>query len=512
MKRVVEYMRTGSAAVLALLLASCAAPAERSHSGSFLITSAQVMDGTGAPGRFASVRVEGERIAAVGELAPLSDEPVVDARGLVLAPGFIDTHSHHDIELLEQRAALAAVSQGITTIIVGQDGMQERPIAELFASLERAPAAVNVATLAGHNTIRAAVLGEDARRAPTPAEIERMRALLREAMAAGALGLSTGLEYDPGIYSTKQEVIELAGEAARFGGRYVSHIRSEDRLIWEALEEIVEIGRIHRMPVHVSHMKLAMVDWWGQAQRFLAVLDRARAQGVEVSGDVYPYEHWQSSMTVLFPERDFSDREAAQFALRSLVLPEDLIVATFGADPSVAGKTLAQIAAQQGADPATTLLDLIAKAQAAKAPEQVIARSMDPRDIAQLLAWSHTNVCTDGSLDDAHPRGAGAFTRVLREYVRERRVLTLEEAVRKMSGAAAAHMGIEDRGLIREGAYADLVLLDPAAIADRATLAEPHALSVGVEKVWVNGRLVFAGGAATGIHSGRVVRRATAQR
>jgi N-acyl-D-amino-acid deacylase len=496
----VSFRRILLAAFGALLTAS-AAPA------STLIVNAIVIDGTGAAPKPAAVRIEADRIAAVGDLERRAGETVVDAHGLMLAPGFIDTHSHHDLELFDQPQALGAVSQGITTLVVGQDGTLTYPLEELFRRLSRTPAAVNVAAFIGHNTVRSEVMGEQFKRAASAREIERMRALVRAAMRAGALGLSTGLEYDPGIYSTREEVLTLAREAAKGGGRYISHLRSEDRALWQAVEEIVEIGRATRMPVQISHIKLAMTDWWGQAPRLLATLDKARAAGIDVTADVYPYEYWQSTLAVLFPERDFSNRASAEFALRSLVRPQDLRITRYSPDRTIEGKTLAAIAQERAVPPADLLMDLVAKSQLPGADEEVIGTSMHADDVAALIAWPHSNICSDGSLVDAHPRGAGAFTRVLRVYVRERGLLSWQEAIRKMTSVAAAHMGFADRGVIRAGAFADLVLFDPARVTDRATLEAPAALSEGIETVWVNGEAVFSAGRATGARTGRAIRR-----
>lgn len=458
------------------------------------------------------MRISGETIVAVGRLAAHAGEQVVDARGQVLSPGFIDTHSHHDDGLFAAPDAQPITSAGVTTIVVGQDGVSELPLDRLFDRMKTTPVAVNVASYVGHNSIRAAVMGNDYKRHATPAEIERMRELVRDGMRAGALGLSTGLEYDPGIYSSHDEILALAQEAARWGGRYISHIRSEDQSVWAALDEIVDVGRVTGMPVQVSHMKLAMTDWWGQANRYLAVLDRARAAGVDITGDVYPYRYWQSTLTVMFPKRDFTSRRSAEFALRHLAPADGLTLSEFSPDPSLVGKTVAQVAAQRGVDPAAALMQLIAESQTPGASEGVIGASMRADDVATLIAWPHANICSDGALEDRHPRGRGTFPRVLRLYVREQHLLTLEQAVHKMTGAAAAHMGITDRGVIRPGARADLVLFDPAVIADRATTEDPSAQSVGISKVWVNGALVFADGRATGVRPGEPILRQSRSR
>ena len=475
--------------------------------GTTLIADAVIVDGTGAAAQRGAVRIQGDRIIGVGNLEPRQGETVIDARGQVIAPGFIDTHSHHDIGLFETPDAVEATSQGITTIVVGQDGHSPLPISQIFDKLERTPAAVNVATYVGHNSVRLDAMGKDYKRAATSAEIGRMQKLVAGAMDAGALGISTGLEYDPGIYATKEEVLALAKEAARSGGRYISHVRSEDQFLWPALDEIIAIGRETGMPVQVSHMKLAMTDWWGQADRFLGVLDRARAAGVDITGDVYPYEYWQSTLTVMFPKRDFTSRESAEFALRHLAPADGLLLSQFSPDPSLVGKSVAQVAAERGVDPASALMQLIAESQVAGASERVIGTSMRSDDVAKLIAWPHSNISSDGALADRHPRGAGSFTRVLRKYVREEKLLTLEQAIRKMTLAPAENMGLTDRGVIRAGARADLVLFDPATVADRASSEKPTELSVGISRVWVNGTLVLRDGRATGNRPGLSIRR-----
>ncbi|MYA63145.1 MAG: D-aminoacylase [Gemmatimonadetes bacterium] len=503
--------------VLLLLLPACGETASPPPQ-SFLIQDATIVDGTGSPGYIGSLRVANGVIAEVAAndgdnaLSPARGEPVHDAAGLVLAPGFTDTHSHHDGGLLEEPTALAAVSQGITTIVAGQDGGSRFPIIDFFAALDSAPAAVNVASYAGHGTLRRRVMGDDFRREATEAEVAEMQALLEGELADGALGLSTGLEYDPGIYASTGEVVALARTAAAADGRYISHMRSEDRALLEAVEETIEIARLARLPVQISHFKLAARGLWGRAAEILARLDRARAEGLDISADVYPYEYWQSTMTVLFPERDFTDREAARYALEELVAPDGMIIARFGADTTLEGMTLAQIAARRGTDPVTTYIDLIAESRAARAEgrdgsESIVATSMDFDDIATLMSWPHTNISSDGGLRGAHPRGFGAYPRVLSRYVREAGRLGLEEAVHKMTALAARHMGLAGRGVLEPGAAADMVLFDPATVLDRATTAQPHLTAAGIERVWVAGTVVYEEGAVTGALPGVVLRR-----
>jgi N-acyl-D-amino-acid deacylase len=487
-------------------------PRQPAVSAGTLIVNARVLDGSGAPARAVAVRIVGDRIVEVGALRAAPGGGVVDAGGLTLAPGFIDTHSHHDRGLLEQRDALAVLSQGVTTIVVGQDGGSRTPLAEFFARLERTPPAVNVASYVGHGTVRSTVLGDDFRRVATPAEVARMREIVEAEMRAGALGLSTGLEYDPGIYSSRAEVLELARAVAPFGGRYISHVRSEDRAFWQAIDEIIAIGRDARIPVQISHIKLAMRSLWGQTDSLLRILDRARTAGVDITADIYPYTYWQSTLTVLFPERDFANRATAEFVLREVAAPEGLLLSRFAPETTYVGKTIADIARLRGVDAASTLMALIREAEEAEragrpSDESVIGTSMAERDVAGLIAWPHANICSDGELAGRHPRGFGAFPRVLGRYVREQGVISLPEAVRKMTSLSASHVGIVDRGRIAPGYFADLVLFDPATIIDRATPTAPRETAVGIRTVWVNGEVVYEERRTTGRYPGRVVRR-----
>jgi N-acyl-D-amino-acid deacylase len=504
-----------------LVAALCVQTAQGAEAGAaFLITNARIVDGTGQPARQGAVRIVAGRIDAVGELAPRRGETVIDAAGLTLTPGFIDTHSHHDEAIFDLPDALGAVSQGVTTIIAGQDGHSRFPLHEFFAQYEQTPAAINVASYVGHNTLRSRVLGQDYERIAAPAEVETMAKLVRSEMEAGALGLSTGLEYDPGIYSDRDEIIALARVAAPMGGRYISHIRSEDRAFWDAIDEILAIGRETRMPVQISHVKLAMRKLWGQSAALIQLLNRARAEGVDVSADLYPYPYWQSTLTVMFPERNFEDRAQARLVLEEIASPEGLLLGQFAAQPEYAGKTVAQIARLRRSDPATTLLDLIkmslayqerarleSKGALPETGETVIGTSMDEKDIAALLEWPHTNLCTDGELNGKHPRGFGSYPRVLGRYVREQGLLSLEAAVYKSTLLAAKHVGLFDRGAIAPGMAADLVLLNPQTVLDRASTSEPHAPAIGIDKVWVAGELVWDGARTTGARPGKALRR-----
>ena len=487
--------------VLVVAALGCANPAPRT----LLISNVRLLDGTGAPARAGSLRIAGDTIAAVGDLARQPGDSVIDGGGLTLAPGFIDTHSHADRGFNRHPDALAAVSQGITTIVGGQDGDSPYPLAPFLDSLERHPVAINVAMYVGHATIRTQLLGKDYRRAVTPAELDSMKLLLRREMGAGALGLSTGLEYEEAHSATREEVLALAQVAADSGGLYISHVRSEDRGFWAAIDELLTIGRVTRMPVQLSHAKLAMRRLWGQADSLIRRLDSARAQGIDVTLDVYPYLYWQSTLRVLFPEGNYADLRESRFVLDQVSPAEGLRISRFEPDSSYQGKTVAEIAALRHADPAATLVALIKESEGKS--ESVIGTSMIEPDLVKLLAWPYGDICTDGELDGSHPRGFGSFPRVLGRYVREQHVVPLAEMIRKMSALAAHNTGLLRRGRLEPGWYADLVLFDPATVQDHATPQDPHALSSGIAGTWVNGVQVYAGGRVTGARPGKVLRR-----
>ncbi|MES2175884.1 MAG: amidohydrolase family protein [Pseudomonadota bacterium] len=481
---------------------------------STLITGAIIHDGSGAPGRRASVRIDKGRIIAVGVLRPRKRERTIPANGLVLAPGFIDAHSHHDRGDYVDRSMPSLLAQGVTTIVIGQDGESSAPFADLAARFAARPAAVNVATYTGHGFLREKVMGADFKRAATDSEIAAMQALLDADIKAGSLGLSTGLEYDPGIYSNHDELLALARTAAVGGGRYISHMRNEDVGFDTALDELLDLGETTGIPVQISHLKLGIVDRWGSARDVLAKLDAARARGIKVTADIYPYEYWQSSLTVLFPKRDFTDMAAARFALQHLTTPEGMLIGFYAPDPSLVGRTVASIAAERREEPAKTYLSLIHVAEAWKLAnpnggraEAVIGTAMDPRDVADFIAWPHSVICSDGMIGSRHPRGAGSFAKILRLYVREQKRLTLAEAIHKMTGQTAGQLGIAGRGLIRPGFKADLILFDPDKIADNATVETPGARAEGVSMVIVNGVVVAEDGKATGAYPGQFLRR-----
>ncbi len=488
--------------LLAAVFASCQKPRF-----DLIIRNARVVDGTGDESFVADVAVQADSIAVVGNLSNAKGLVEIDAGGQVLAPGFIDTHSHHERGMMEERDLLALTSQGVTTMIVGQDGSSHFPLAAFYQEIEANPVAINIGSYTGHNTLRETVMAGDFQRYCTESELGKMKDMLQQDMQAGSMGLSTGLEYDPGIFSHEDEVLALAKVAAGHRGRYISHLRSEDRYFWKALKEIINIGYITNMPVQISHAKLAMKSLWGQAGQVISILDSARAAGISITADVYPYTYWQSTMAVLFPERNFSDRKMAEFALNELTTPEGLRINTYTPRPEYVGKNLSTIAAERKTDAPQALMDLLMIAEKENGDESIIAVSMMEEDIATLLKWPFTNVCSDGSSTGLHPRGHGSFTKILRQYVREEKHLTLEQAIHKMSGRAALNIDIEKRGFIKVGYFADLVLFDPSTVSDQATPENPLALSRGILKVWVNGVEVLNSNSPSHQYPGVILRR-----
>lgn len=478
-----------------------------------IIRNGIVYDGSGAEGVRTDIGIRNDTIAFIGDLSAAKAGTVVDAEGKAVTPGFIDTHSHHGSNPFRNRESIAVLSQGITSILIGQDGGSHFPLAEFYRKLKDTAVAVNIGSYSGHNTIRDAVLGKNFKRKASAEELKKMKALLQEDMDAGALGFSTGLEYDPGIYSGGEEVLELSKTAAALGGRYISHIRSEDRYFWKAIDEIIRIGKETGMPVQISHVKLAMHHIWGQADSLTGILDQARKDGVQITADIYPYDFWHSTIRVLFPDRNFSDLREASLILKEITLPENIILAAYELNPAYEGQTLAQIAAKENKPAPQMLTELIARIEAwekekgRECRESIMATSMDETDIRKLMNWSYTNICSDGSSTGRHPRGYGAFTRVLGHYVREEKVLPFATAIYKMTGLAAANTGLYKRGLLRPGYYADIVMLDPQTITDKATVQHPHELSEGIEKVWVNGQPVYESKKATGRYPGMILTR-----
>lgn len=490
-------------------LSSC----NKKQSYDTIIRNGIVYDGSGNDAVKADIGMINDTIAFIGDLANASAKNEIDANGKAVAPGFIDAHSHHAGNIDNHRDMEAVVSQGITTIVIGQDGGSNFPLADFFKKMEVNPSAVNIASYSGHNTIRDSVLGKNFKRKATPEELEKMKSMVKQDMEAGALGFSTGLEYDPGIYSANDEVLELSKVVAPYGGRYISHVRSEDRYFWKAIEEIITIGKEAKIPVQISHVKLAMHNIWGKADSLIAILDATRKNGIDITADIYPYTYWNSTIKVLFPDRNFSDEKEAELILKQITLPDDIILGSYEVQPEYAGKTIAQIAKIEAKPPAKMLVELIARIDAwekknnKECRENIMAASMDENDIKKLMQWPYTCICSDGSSQGTHPRGYGAFTRVLGKYVREEKALTLRQAIYKMTALTAKNLNIKNRGLLKTGYYADIVIFDPATVKDEATIAEPHKTSTGIEWVLVNGKLVYQNKKTTGALPGKIIKR-----
>ena len=485
---------------------SCNQYSVYSESTDLLIKNVTIIDGSGSDRYLADVRIRKQRIEEIGQLERKNNEIIFQGNGLILSPGFIDTHSHADGDILSHPDALAAISQGITTVIVGQDGFSPYPLKDFIKDIEELGVTINIGSYVGHNTIRYEILKENFQRMANENEVVLMAEMLKSELSSGAIGLSTGLEYDPGIHSNRSEVITLAQVTADAGGRYISHIRSEDRWFEDAIDEIIEIGRRTKMPVQISHLKMAQKSLWYQAPRILEKLDQAVKEGINITADLYPYEYWQSNMMVLLPERDPTDRNAVALALDQIAPPEGIWLTRFDPEPDYVGKTIVEIAKELKMDPITAFMQLAQESKLmGEGSDMIIGTSMVEEDIRTLLLWEHTNVCSDGGLVDLHPRGMGSFTKILGKYVREEGIINLETAIRKMTGLAADHMGFNDRGYIRIGQMADLVLFNPDTVIDNATPESPDVVSDGIFSVWVGGEQVFKEGKVTKARPGKFI-------
>jgi N-acyl-D-amino-acid deacylase len=527
----------GMAVGMGGVLGACARPDPASDaspppSGIVLIQGGLVVDGTGAPGFVADVLVEDGWIAQVGPpgLPVPSGARVIDAAGLVVAPGFIDIHAHLE-PLLRLPAAESHVRQGVTTALGGPDGSGPFPLDSYLDSAAVVGVGMNVAFLVGHNTIRERVMGL-ADRAPEPDELEAMKSLVRQAMDHGAFGLSTGLRYIPGAFSTVDEVVALAQVAADHGGIYTSHLRDEGRGLLSGVGEALEIGRRAGIPVVLTHHKVVGFPMWGTSVTTLAMVDSARAAGVDVMLDQYPYTATHTGITILIPEwamdggtEGFLARledpvlaDSIRAGIRDNLIYDrggnDLDRVQFARvswDPSLEGGTLGTWAARQGLEPTMEVgADLVIEA-VRRGGANAIYHALHEDDIARIMQHPMTAIASDGRLvapgeGHPHPRWYGTFPRVLGHYVREAGVLSLEEAVRKMTSLPADRMGLQDRGRIREGARADLVLFDPATVADRATFEVPHQYPDGIPWVLVNGVVTVDDGVFRDVRAGAILR------
>jgi len=520
-----------------------------------VIRNGAVYDGRSGESRQVDVAVEGERIAAVGRLDDAEARETVDAAGLVVAPGFIDTHSHSEIALLACPSADSKVLQGVTTEIVGNCGMSAAPLlgpcldhlshmwheehdvkpswqtlAGYFTYVEdQGGAAVNIASLVGHGNLRGGMVGYDDT-AATDRTCAAMTWLADEAMAEGAVGLSTGLIYPPGVFATTDELVAVARSAARHGGIYASHIRSENDRLLEAVDEAIDIARRADVPVHISHVKASRKRNWDKLPRVLEAIDAARREGLDVTCDCYPYTASWTDLDALLPHWTYdggTEQELARLEdpdTRRRIETElnarepdpsfwqRVMVSWVGDGPAdIDGLTIAEIAAVRGVAPAAALVDILVE-------HKLLATGvfffMSEENVRAALRYRHSTIGSDSSvravpaptgLGKPHPRAAGTFPRVLGKYVREG-VLTLGEAICKMTGAAADRFSLKDRGAVAPGSYADLVVFDPVRICDLATYEDPGLPPAGIERVWVNGTLVAKDGRVTGARPGRVLR------
>ncbi len=496
-----------------------------------LLRNGRVVDGTGGPWFRADVALSGDTIVAVGRALRGTGRRTIDVRDQVIAPGFIDIHTHARSGLLEVPTADNDVLQGVTTVFEGQDGSSPLPLGEALARVAALPPAVNFGSFVGHGSVREAVMGREDR-APTPAELERMVALVTRSMEEGAFGLSTGLFYVPGAFARTDEVVALARAAGAGGGIHVSHMRDEAAGILESVAETITIGEEGRLPTQLTHHKIIGRSGWGKSVETLRLVAEARARGVDVTIDQYPYTASSTSFSgALFPAWALEGGPGARASrladpdarsrIREAVVEKirnergggdasRLQIAAFPDDPSLDGLSLADVLRQRGDEPtveaaADLVLEIVERGGATG-----IFHAMAEEDVERILVSPFTMVASDGGIPvfgrgRPHPRSYGTFARVLGLYVREKGLLTLEEAVRKMTSLPAARTGLSRRGLVRPGMKADLTVFDPATVRDRATFEKPHAYAEGVSTVLVNGILVVDEGRLTGVRPGRVL-------
>ncbi|HSS48601.1 MAG TPA: D-aminoacylase [Thermoanaerobaculia bacterium] len=527
-----------------------------------VISNGRIVDGTGSPWYAGDVAIRGGRIAAIGHLgAEVPAKRTIDAAGKVVAPGFIDMLGQSELTILVEPRLPSKIYQGITTEITGEGGSaapqsdalvkadQEgydhlhlkvdwRTYGEYFARLEKQGIGINVADYVGATQVRRMVLGDDDKQ-PTPAQLDQMRALVREAMEQGAVGVSTSLQYPPAPYAKTEELIALAAEAARYGGIYATHMRSEGDAIIPAIDEAIRIGREARIPVEIWHLKVAGRTNWGRMPEVVAKIEAARRAGVDVAADTYAYPAWYNGLAAFVPPwahdggtvklierlrdpamraRIRKDMETPSSAWdnewHEIPGPEAILLCSLHAPAlkPLVGKTLAEAAKLQGKDPIDELFDILIQDEAFTG---VAVFAMSEPDVALALAqpWVSINndsegTSTEGLLgeDHPHPRAYGTFPRILRKYVREEKKLSLEEAVRKFSALPAARLRLANRGVLKAGMWADVVVFDSETVHDAATFENPNQLSQGMEYVLVNGELVIDGGKMTGALPGKVLR------
>jgi N-acyl-D-amino-acid deacylase len=500
------------AASLAAQLVTATPRAGVAQTFDVLIRNGRVMDGSGNPWLRADIGVNGDRIAAIGRLTEATAARVIDAHDRIVAPGFIDVHSHaaDGLRNAALHQAQPILAQGVTTVVVNPDGGGPVDLAAQRAALEAAHPGPNAALLIGHGSVRSAVMG-NANRAPTDEELTRMKELVRRGMTEGAFGLSSGLFYVPGSFAKTEEVIELTKVAAEFGGLYTSHVRDEgnyDTGVRASVLEVIRIAEEARTIGIVTHMKALGTDSWGLSADLLKMIEDARARGAQVFADQYPYDASSTSLrAALLPGGVQATEAVVAENLRRRNGPNAIQIAFYSPDRSLEGKRLSEIAEARNVSPVKAAMDIMAAGNAS-----IVSYNMSEQDIASIMRAPFTMASSDGGLvavgaGHPHPRDYGAFARRLGVYVRDRKVVPLEFAVRSMTSLPASVFGLTDRGVIRPGAFADLVIFDPATIRDMATYEEPQKLAEGVSDLLVNGVPVRLDGKFTDQAPGRVLRR-----
>ena len=496
-----------------------------------LIKNARVVDGTGAPAYQGDIAIRGDTILRIAPRIDGAATKIVDARGKVLAPGFIDIHVHARETLFKVPTADNYVRQGVTTLIEGPDGASPLPIGSFLERVAAAHVVPNFGLFVGQGSVRDSVLGTVDRHA-TPAELDQMRKIVRQAMTDGAFGLSTGLFYVPGAFTSTDEVVELAKVAGQMHGIHVSHMRDEASRVLDSVRETIEIGEKGGLPTQITHHKIIGALNWGKSVDTLRMVDEARARGVDVTIDQYPYTASSTSIhAALVPAwaneggrarllerlKDASARSRIRAETIRLIKeergggdPGNVQISACEWDPALAGKRLSEVTRSRKLEPtvenaADTVLWMIEQGECF-----AIFHAINEADLQRILQHPMTMVGSDGSIPifgqaSPHPRSYGTFVRVLGRYVRELKVLTLEDAVRKMSGSPARRLGLADRGLLKQGLKADLVLFDPDTVRDSATFEKPHQYAEGVLLVVINGEAVFENGAMTAARPGHIL-------
>jgi N-acyl-D-amino-acid deacylase len=511
---------------LLLLLAALAPAADFD----LLIRNARVLDGAGNPWFRADIGVRGGKIAAIGDLSAKSADRMIDARERIAAPGFIDVHTHIEGAVEKVPRGDNYLLDGVTTVVTGNCGGSELPLGEWFSRLESAGLGLNVASLVGHNSVRSRVMGT-ANRLATEEEIAKMQELVETAMKEGAAGFSTGLIYIPGAYSNSDEVVALAKAASKHGGIYASHMRDEGDKVLEAIEEAVRAGKEAGARVQLSHFKIDNRRLWGASDKSLALVEKYRSEGVDVVVDQYPYDRSSTNLGITLPSWALADgREAVRERLSNPETRQRIAkemaerlahlgqpdysyatVATFRPNREYEGKNISEINALKGrprtvAAEIETILEMMEQGGA-----QMVYHSMGEVDVDRIMRYPNTAVASDGGIREfglgmPHPRSYGTNARVLAEYVRNRKVLTLEDAIRRMTSLPARTFGFRDRGMLREGMAADIVLFDPQRVRDKATFEQPHQYSEGFDWVLVNGVIMVEDGKLTEARGGQVIR------